>query len=653
VPASYFAACHGKRVLIVTANISLTEQLAEKDLPTLASILPWKFTYGLLKGKQNYLCVDKLADLRSKQYGNSYEYQKLLELDSAEEQLDSILEWANRVEETGLGGDKSELDFEPIFPIWNELSVSGQECKGSKCPEYKTCVAVEAQKKARQANVIITNYHMLFLHLAFADEEGMSHVLPSFDIAILDECHKAADIARDCFGFKITEGAFRRIAKRSIGRGHPTGLHLTNAAQGFFATLAEYRRKSDYRTRLKVALSSYRGYGMADSWAYFNDAILQAKKTLAREQNILEGKLSILLANDAEVALARGFLPGMPVETPVAEEQRTLARKKSDIEAGYARLSELHEELTRIVTLREYDEEDRYVSFIEFDEKQRIMLVRKPVHVGPILRRTLFERTRNVICTSATLAVDGKFKYARTELGCDEATEIISESPFDYRKQVLLIVPDGLPSPKDEDNFPDALADNIRKTIDLAGGRTLVLFTSRRSMHKTYNHKLIRESEHRILCQDELPPARLAAEFRDDTKSVLFGLERFWAGLDVVGESLSVVVIEKLPFPTPDDPVLDVLSEGKKDAFFKYSIPRAVISFKQGVGRLIRSASDRGVIVILDRRVIDMNYGQTFLRSLPPMNRPCRDLNQIRSFLRSPSEMSDDEYYASVFGDDE
>lgn len=646
-PVSYHAATRGKRAVIVTANISLTEQLVNKDLPMLASAVPWEFTYGLLKGKQNYLCLDKWSDVNLKRLANTHDYRRMVSDPEDQRQTEAILEWGFECSQTLLSGDKSDLTFEPKPFLWSEFSSTADECKGAKCPDFRNCLAVRAQHEARESQIIVTNYHMLFLHLAFMGEDSQTQILPKFDIAILDEAHKAAGIARDCFGAKITEGAFRRIATRYIGKSSAVGLHLTSAAQGFFSAIAEYRRKSDYKSRLKLAIAHQRAYGLGNSWEYFDHAIKDAKKLLAQHLNELKYELNTC---EEEVVVGAGLFPDMPREQ---SSRRDLERKSSNIELGYERLCELHSQLNEIVTLSEQSGDDRYVCSIELDEKQRISLLRKPVDVGPILARTLFDKTSTVVCTSATLSVDNNFKYARNELGCDEAVELIAESPFDYRKQALLIVPEGLPSPKDEENFPDAVAENIRKVIDLARGKTLVLFTSRKSMRRTYDHDLIRSCSHRVLCQDDLPPTRLAEEFREDTNSVLFGLERFWAGLDVVGESLSVVVIEKLPFPTPDDPVLDVLCEGRKDGFFKYSIPRAVITFKQGFGRLIRSANDRGIVVVLDRRIIEMGYGKSFIRSLPRMKPISRNIEDIRSFLRKPSDMDDDEYYKSVFGDDD
>jgi len=574
-PATYHAAKSGKRVVIVTANIALQEQLVRKDLPLLAEVLPWKFSFALLKGKNNFLCLDRFYESESKGELELYDVAADMDMQRA------IVDWA-RATKTG---DVSELPFEPPARLWRRFSVSADDCKGSDCHFYEECHAVRARAVAAEANVIVTNYHLLFAHLQVREATGEDLVLPPFDIAILDEGHKAADIARDFFGFRVTAGsvrwAGRLLSKAGAGK---LGDKLNAETDRFFDRLLTLRRSTAYKTRLRQP--------HAVPWSELCAALREA---------------------------ARAYTG--------ACEAATDSDERAELRRVLRRAEALAEQIETAMTLAD----PGAVYFIEEDMKGRALLCAKPIEVASRLRQTLFDATESVTVTSATLSTGGSFDFVARELGVPEPRAIIADTPFRWEEQALLIVPEGMPEPNDP-SFPASVASTFAEIIDLARGRTLGLFTSYRNLNATYQR--VAGNGHRVLKQGDMPRTALIEEFRRDVGSVLLGTESFWAGVDVPGESLSCVVIDRLPFPTPDDPVLDAITQRDSRWFTNYSVPRAVIAFKQGFGRLIRTVTDRGVVVVLDRRLVTKPYGRLFTDSLPNVLKS-RRLDSIRRFLEA------------------
>jgi len=572
VPATHHAVNEKKRVVIATANIALQEQLVEKDLPLLAEILPWDFRFALLKGKNNYLCLDR-------------RYQEEAEgtLDLLDEpgdgpMLTDLTEWAGTTET----GDVSELPFQPLYRLWRRFSTTSDDCKGSDCRFRDECFALKARAAAEEAHVVVANYHLLFAHLQVRAATGQDLVLPAFDVAILDEAHKAADIARDFFGARITVGGVRWAARllKKLGKGMQH-RELTEEATRFFERLDSHRRSPGYKCRLK------------------------------RPDVVPWSKLCTLLGKAATTYQAA---QEMGDEDANAELRRVATR--CETLAGQIRAA---------MTLADKDS----VVFIEADGRGGAVLRSKPIEVSGVLEQALFASVDSAVLTSATLTTGGSFDHIAGEMGVPTPRTLSVESPFDFERQALLVVPDGMPNPGAPD-YPDAVADAVAEVLELAEGRTLGLFTSYRNLDLTYQR--VSGNGHRILRQGDRPRTALVEEFRRDVDSVLLGTESFWAGVDVQGEALSCVVIDRLPFPSPDDPVLDAISERDRRWFTNYSLPRAVIAFKQGFGRLIRSATDRGVVVVLDQRIVSKSYGKVFTRSLPPVLKS-RRIESVQRFL--------------------
>jgi ATP-dependent DNA helicase DinG len=573
VPAIQHAVKHDKRVLVVTGNIALQEQLVGKDLPLLAEVLPWDFTYALLKGRQNYLCPSRL-----------HEQEAEPQLDMPGEPFDAnayeaILAWA----ETTETGDKSELPFEPPARLWRRFSIASEDCKGNECRFRDQCFAAKAKARAEQAMVVVSNYHLLLLHLHLREITGRDLILPPFDISICDEGHKLADIAREFFGFRITAGSVRWAGRLLNRMGHVRlATRLETETSAFFDALDAYERSDAYDRRLRVP-------GVVPHQA-LRAALVETFRSYQ------EGMDEVLDA-DARAELTRAMARAMALVIQL------------DSAMGLA--------------------EEGSVYFLERMPKGGVALASKVVDVSERLRKLFFDATPSVIVTSATLTTGGSFEHAKRELGMRDGRELVVESPFDFEKQALLIVPESLPSPQDP-SFVDAVADTVAQIIELAEGRTLGLFTSYRNMNAAYER--LSGCGYRVLRQGDAPRTQLIEAFRKDVRSVLLGTESFWAGVDVPGESLSCVIIDRLPFPPPDDPVLDAVSERDPDWFQDFSLPRAIIAFKQGFGRLIRSQLDRGVVVVLDERLVTKRYGKKFIRSLP-YTLKSRRLAHVRHFL--------------------
>ena len=595
-----------EHVVIVTANIALQEQLVNKDLPLLKKILPVDFSFALLKGIGNYLCKD------------AFEIETLKAGMFAGEEWEEIRRWAL----TTTTGDKSELDFDP-GKTWLKIASSTDECKRDKCAHAETCFGRSAQLEARTANVIVTNYHFLFAHYKILQISGGAvQLLPPHRVLILDEVHKAADIARDFFGdnvsfFTVTKAAQKCVDKGSaknntvdtIGVPRSEFDALEIKTDEFFKRLTSFMRGRAYGNRLRVK-DSVQWKDFCSALHTYRASVLGATKRL----------------RDAAAPLA---------DTPfreLSQSEKKIVSRAADIEKSRERLKEISEFVEQSMTLEDAD----VVYYLEEDRrKERAVLKSKLIHPGPLLNEIMWKATPSVIATSATLSTAGNFNWVSQELGAPrrDTDTIMVESPFDH-KNALLIVPGEsfIPDPKDQ-AFQMRLPHAIEEILHMSDGRALCLFTSFANMRVVSEHLQRKRLPWEVLVQGQAPRTKLVDRFKANEKSVLLGVESFWAGVDVPGASLSCVIIDRLPFPTPADPVLDALDEHEDvNVFFDHMVPRAQVQLKQGVGRLIRSVTDRGVVAILDRRIIEKRYGASFTASLPPMLKT-RNIKAVKEFL--------------------
>jgi ATP-dependent DNA helicase DinG len=577
VPAVYHATQRGKRVVIATANIALEEQLVKRDLPLLQRVLPWPFSFALLKGRNNFLCLDR--------HEESVARGELLRRagDEHDRQVRAIDAWAGRT----TTGDVSELPFVPKPQLWSKFAVGADECKGKDCPQHRQCFSERAKAAAHKAHITVTNYHLLFAHLALRRQAGVDLVLPPFDLLILDEGHEAAEIAREFFGFSVSERTLQLLAGYAEKKfGQPKlARALREHARAFFERVVAVAHSPDYRRRLRAA-------GFADSSDLGSDLTALAGHAGAR-------------ANDGRLD----------------KEARKTA-------SNVHRLAHaVRDHLDEALALRDPNK----VYWIEHGADERARLRAKTIDVSALLREEVFGHTPTVV-VSATLTTAGGFDFIRRELGAPEsAKELIVPSPFDFARQALIVLPDGLPDPRDA-GFIGAAGAAFEEVVEQCGGRTLGLFTSYKNLNAIYAR--ITACGYRVLRQGDQPRTELARLFREDVTSVLLGTDSFWTGIDVPGEALTGLVLDKLPFPNPVEPVVDALCARDKDAFFNFMIPQAILKFRQGIGRLIRSQSDVGVIVVLDPRIRTKPYGKLFMRSLPPAMRWTKRLDIIDGFLR-------------------
>lgn len=553
------------RALIVTSNIALQEQLVEKDLPFLAEALPWEFSFALLKGRSNYLCLSKLQQVAEDPGELSF-------YGDVDHHLRMIGEWAVDSET----GDVSELPVELPPGMWSRFSCGKGECKGGACKHVGDCFHAAAKRRAESADVVVCNYHLLFGAMAAGEssaEGGPSpHVLPPFDTIVMDEAHRAADIARDFFGFRVTARTFERCAGllKRVGEKDARAA-LLGAGHAFMKGLLRHAASGGYKVRLRG-----------------------------------EGEI-----NGGVVLLELAAAAGLYGELAKAEADGEL-RSELRMAAGRCKKAAARIEAATLLTGEDV------VYFIE-ESNGRVALCSKATDVGKRLRKGLWDRVDSAALVSATLRVGGKLGYVVKELGVpvERADELTVDSPFDFREQAMLVISEGMPEPTSP-GFADAVGKELRRAVDFAGGRTLALFTSRRVLNVA--RRALDGCGYPVLVQGDEPRTRLVERFREDVSSVLLGLDSFWAGVDVPGEALTCLVIDRLPFPRPDDPVLDKVKEKVGSQWFQqYSIPRSVTTFRQGFGRLIRSVHDRGAVVVLDRRLTDKPYGKTFLRGLPPV----------------------------------
>lgn len=565
-----------KPIIIVTANIALQEQLVNKDLPFLQRALTVPFTFGLLKGRQNYVCRTMA------EYGNVS-----AERDTDEDKLavERLTSWALST----TTGDKSELNFEPPPHLWRRFSITNDECPGSLCPLFNECHGYRAQERALGADVIVTNYHTLFADIFLRITTGGS-ILPDDCPVIMDEAHEAADIARDVMGGALSTGstlaAFAACAKAKLCA---RGQH-DKEVYALFSTLTEHIQHGNYKNRLRQ--------NKFTNAAHLGERLLGYADRASRE---IEMNASAY--------------------TKVERTTLLSAIKRA---TNTARLLQLVDELPEayVISLEQPQDRTGYVT-AEI----------KVVEPAKILQKTLYLRP-SVIGTSATLTAQGSFELVRTELGAPRDLTDYAElpSPFDFQRQSLLIIPKNIPENPNSDEFRTAMADALCETVRNARGRTLGLFTSYRNLRIAGDALRAAGCPYRVLQQGDAPRMLLASEFRDDVTSVLLGTTSFWTGIDIQGEALSCVFIDKLPFPEMGNPVLDALGDRYDDVFSRFSLPRTIMMFRQGIGRLIRSVHDRGVMVVLDQRLRTKNYGHGFIRSLPAM--PHADsLDAIRTFF--------------------
>ena len=580
----------GKRVIISTGTKTLQEQLFFKDVPFLQQHLG-ELRVCYMKGRGNYLCRQKLYDLTSQPILNG--------LDEIN-QFRIISDW----EKTTETGDRAEIaDLPETSHLWPKLDARTDRCTGSQCQQFDRCFITEMRRRAAESDIIIVNHHLFCADLAIkaaADRAPDAGVLPDAGVVIFDEAHELEDVATDYFGVTVSN------------------LRVDELLRDVENTL----RKAD----IPVADVLQASASVREHSQFFFSLIPPGEGRFA-----FENRAEFLEENGDEYLGLQNALMHLYTEL------QAIPKKPDEVHAMSRRVDELRMQLGFILEAQERNT----VFWIERRGERRghsgqhnVFLKATPIAVGDILRNTLFEHLESAVLTSATLAVAGGFDYIRNRLGIQHARELVVPSHFDYESQALLYVPPDLPDPRDP-QFVERASQRVRQLLQITRGRAFCLFTSYALMHQLHE-RLLGELEFPMLLQGSAPKNALLEEFRLTPNAVLFATASFWQGVDVQGEQLSCVIIDKLPFAVPNDPVVaarvKAIDEDGGNAFYDYQVPSAVISLKQGFGRLIRSLHDRGLLCLLDNRMLKKQYGRVFLDSLPKYSRTT-DVEVVERFF--------------------
>ncbi len=603
----------GKRVIISTGTKNLQEQLYFKDVPFLERALggegAGKLSVCYMKGRNNYLCRKKLYDLTD---------QPVLSGLEEIEHYRAIAAW----EKTTQTGDRAELaELPEASALWHKLDARADTCLGQKCKEYDRCFITEMRRRAAESDIIIVNHHLFFADLSIkleADGAPDAGVLPDCGAVIFDEAHELEEVAGNYFGISVSNLRVDELARDTEGL---------------------LQREKIYTPQMSSAISVLR----ERSQLFFSLLPTQEGRFAfdTRREFLEENGEEFIALKQALNRLVAEFeqLPQKP------DEVFTLARRTQQLQVQLGFVMENEDPNTVFwIERRGFRGAGGGSRRRASDEKttsgrSNVFLQATPIEVGQILRECLWSKLETAVLTSATLAVGGGFEYIRQRLGLDHARELVVPSHFDYASQAILYVPPDLPDPRTP-QFSAQASDVIRRLLEITRGRAFVLFTSYAQMNEIYD-RLLGLMEFPMLKQGDAPKSALLEEFRLTPNAVLFGTSSFWQGVDVQGEQLSCVIIDRLPFAVPSDPIVaarvKAIDGAGGNAFSDYQVPSAVITLKQGFGRLIRSLHDRGLLTLLDNRILKKSYGRVFVESLPNYTKTT-DLRKVEQFFGSGAQ---------------
>lgn len=580
VPLIHAAKMSAAQAVVSTYTISLQEQLIRKDLPFLQQHLGTEFKATLVKGRGNYLCLRRLA--RAEVMGTDFFRPDL------EAELRRIRAWSRTAKE----GSLQELEIEPHPEVWDAVNVEHGNCMGNKCPEFRPCFLFKARREMQDADLLIVNHHLFFSDLALRSQKA--GILPDCKWVVLDEAHMLEQVASDHLGLRLSPYQLDHWLRR---------IYVPDTSKGLLAVL---RRGQETKLVIETYKEASRFFKTLHEWAGLGP---ERKTVLVREPPAIETNLP-------------GRIKAVCAALKNIHEQIEDPDMCAELAAARRRGEELVNTLSAF--LSQSLEDSVYWIALEGTRRPQPVLYSAPIEVGPILAEQLFGGYSSVVMTSATLAVDGRLDYFVQRVGAERCDVDQVGSPFDYERQMRVLIPKNMPDPSETESFLNALVRAVRHFVHLSKGRAFVLFTAERAMRAVAKElrSEFEASGYELLVQGEgLSRGRMLERFRSSEAGVLFGLDSFWMGVDVRGDALSNVIITKLPFAVPDEPLvkarMDRIAEKGGDPFRDYSLPEAILKFRQGVGRLIRSQTDEGIVVILDPRIITKWYGRHFLASIP------------------------------------
>ena len=589
VPAAYAAQELGKKAIISTYTIHLQEQLFGKDVPIVQSLVPFEFTAALLKGRQNYLCPHRLK--------KAQQHQGDLFATGQAEQLKGLVEWARRTKD----GTLSDIDFQVDVAVWAQVCSEAFACTPRHCGGPTGCFYQMARTKVLDANVVILNHALLFGLLAGAEENEESpsegYLFPN-DFLVLDEAHEVEDVAAKALGLEVRLGSLRFLLQRLV---HP-------------------RTKKGVLTRVGDGNAVKSTLGVLGILEGAFEEILESAGLGASGQKRVRQPLGVKSELGPRLMDVRAQLLKLAEDAGDGEERNELKDHARRLEAsafGLGEFLKMSREGHAYWVERRLPEEGRA-------HRGEMSLHASPVEVAERLEELVFRPDCTTIMTSATLDVGRGLGFFAKRVGAQEAETLLVESPFDYESQMRVYLPKGMPEPSEGQRFQEALEGWIQRFVGMTKGKAFVLFTSWAMLRKTAEGMAgwFEEQGIRLLVQDKgNSRTRLLKEFKEDRDSVLFGTDSFWQGVDVPGEALSNVILTRLPFSVPDEPLFEARCERIKEKggepFRELQLPEAILKFRQGVGRLIRSREDRGQIAVLDGRILSRTYGKSFLKILP------------------------------------
>ncbi len=640
LPAIRWALQNRERVVVSTNTINLQEQLIKKDLPFLQKVLPDSFTAVLVKGRSNYACLRKVYDVNGE-----------LDLHSDEDdrsELQQLIAWAQKSQD----GSKADLGFLPRDMVWEKIAAEGDTCTRSRCPHFRDCFVNRARRQAARAHLLVVNHHLLFSDLAIRYQIGSrseAAVLPPYERIIFDEAHHIEDVATSYFGDRVTRAGILRILARlhrehkQAFKGHlHTALNKLNRKHG--TVDAGLCKKIDTAISMRLVPEVI---AVNESTHELMDHLYEAVRAFAQESQSSEIKLRLLpevvqalLVDSGLSRLIKEYsgslhdlASGLGVLTALLKQAQEQAQEEwtsviVEIKAVADRLDEAAAVIEEVI----FKQDEENIRWLEvkpgYRSRNIVRFQSSPLDISHMMKQAVYDVFDTVVMTSATLAVEGAFDFLGQRIGLNQEEEhrrttLLLPAPFDYQKQVILCVPLDIPDPGAR-TFADELAKLIFRAVSISQGRAFILFTSYGLLNIIYRQlaESLKMTGIRALKQGEENRDALLNRFRRDKTSVLFGTDSFWEGVDVEGDALENVIISKLPFKVPDEPIIqaryEAIERGGGNAFMEYAVPLAVLKFKQGFGRLIRRKTDRGSVIIFDNRVVRKNYGKRFLNSLPP-----------------------------------